>query len=383
MSVIMRNLNKIYGDGAHAVKDLNVQIREGEFFTLLGPSGCGKTTTLRMVAGLETPTSGEIHINGEEVTEVPPRKRNVAMVFQSYALYPHLSAYDNMALNLKVHRVPKHEIEQRVETIAKMLGIQNLLEKKPKQLSGGERQRVALGRAIIRRPKVFLLDEPLSNLDLKLRETTRLELKRLHEDLRITTLYVTHDQGEAMVLSDRIAVMSDGTVQQVGAPEEVYHNPANVFVAKFVGSPTINLLRGFLTVSDTGPVFCLARSGDRTNRFGCYPLSEKLPDQALARAANREVLMGVRAEEFIVGKEEQPGLLRTEVDFVEHAGSVNYIVLKLAEDAEGEILFQGDRVIAAVPYHERPVQGQALWLGTERQVKPKLFAADNGHALLD
>lgn len=381
MSVILRNLNKIYEGGVHAVKNVNIEVQEGEFFTLLGPSGCGKSTTLRMVAGLETPTSGKIYIGGEEVTEVAARKRDVAMVFQSYALYPHMTAYDNLTLSLKVHRVPRREIEVRAAETAKMLGISQLLKKKPQHLSGGERQRVALGRAIIRRPKVFLLDEPLSNLDLKLREVMRLELKRMHEELKITTLYVSHDQGEAMVLSDKIAVMHSGVAEQIGTPEEIYHQPANIFVAKFVGTPTINLLRGCLIIEAGAPAFCLARWPDRADVLARYPLNGDTPESILARAADQEVILGVRAEEFVVRSEPQPGLLRTAVDFVEHAGSVNYAVLKLVDDAEGKALAHGDRLIAAVSYHERLEKGQPLWLDIAKQANTKLFAAGSGLAL--
>jgi multiple sugar transport system ATP-binding protein len=384
MSVILRSLSKVYEYGVHAVhavKNLNIEVQAGEFFTLLGPSGCGKTTTLRMVAGLETPTSGQIYLGGEEVTEVAPRKRDVAMVFQSYALYPHMTAYENLTLNLKVHHVPRREIEERAAVVAKMLGISHLLKKKPQQLSGGERQRVALGRAIIRRPKVFLLDEPLSNLDLKLRETMRLELKRLHEELKITTLYVSHDQGEAMVLSDKMAVMHDGVAEQIGTPEEIYHQPANIFVAKFVGSPTINLLRGFLIIEAGATTFCLARLADRADVLARYPLNGNTPEPTLARACDQEVILGVRAEEFVVHYEPRPGLLRTEVDFLEHAGSVNYAILKLVDDAEGKALANGDRLIAAVSYHERLVNGQPLWLGIGKQAKTKLFAAESGQTL--
>jgi multiple sugar transport system ATP-binding protein len=381
MSVVLRSLSKVYADRFHAVKNLNIEVQAGEFFTLLGPSGCGKTTTLRMVAGLETPTSGQIYLGGKEVTEVTPRKRDVAMVFQSYALYPHMTAYENLTLNLKVHHVPRREIEERAAAVAQMLGISDLLKKKPQQLSGGERQRVALGRAIIRRPKVFLLDEPLSNLDLKLRETMRLELKRLHEELKITTLYVSHDQGEAMVLSDKMAVMHAGVAEQIGTPEEIYHQPANIFVAKFVGSPTINLLRGFLTIEAGVPTFCPVRPADRADVLAKYPLNGSTPEPNLARASDQAVILGVRAEEFVVHYEPRPGLLRTEVDFLEHAGSVNYAILKLVDDAEGKALAHGDRLIAAVSYHQRLANGQPLWLDIGKQSKTKLFSAESGQTL--
>ena len=237
--VAMRSLNKNY-DEVHAVIDVNLDIRDQEFVVLVGPSGCGKTTTLRMVAGLETITSGDISIDEKVVNELPPMDRDIAMVFQNYALYPHMSVYDNMAFGLKMRKFEKSEIAKRVQDAADILGIQQLLKRKPRQLSGGQRQRVALGRAIVRHPQVFLFDEPLSNLDAKLRVQMRVELKKLHERLGTTAIYVTHDQVEAMTLGDRVVVMKDGLVQQVGDPMELYNAPANRFVAGFIGSPAMN-----------------------------------------------------------------------------------------------------------------------------------------------
>jgi len=246
--VSIRALNKKYDNGFHAVKDVNLEIRDKEFLVLVGPSGCGKTTTLRMVAGLEEITSGEIRIGKEVVNDLPPMDRNIAMVFQNYALYPHKTVFDNMAFGLQMRRYPKEEVKKRVHEAAEILGIQPLLERKPRQLSGGQRQRVAVGRAIVRHPEVFLFDEPLSNLDAKLRVQMRVELKRLHERLETTAIYVTHDQVEAMTLGDRVVVMKDGRVQQVGAPLELYGRPANRFVAGFIGSPAMN----FVDVSISG-----------------------------------------------------------------------------------------------------------------------------------
>ena len=237
--VAMRSLNKKY-DEVHAVIDVNLDIRDQEFVVLVGPSGCGKTTTLRMVAGLESITSGHISIDEKVVNELPPMDRDIAMVFQNYALYPHMSVYDNMAFGLKMRKFDKPEIAKRVQEAAEILGIQELLKRKPRQLSGGQRQRVALGRAIVRHPQVFLFDEPLSNLDAKLRVQMRVELKKLHERLGTTAIYVTHDQVEAMTLGDRVVVMRDGRVQQVGDPMELYNEPANRFVAGFIGSPAMN-----------------------------------------------------------------------------------------------------------------------------------------------
>src|SRR5205085_890894 len=246
----------------HAVKDVNLQVRDKEFMVFVGPSGCGKTTTLRMVAGLEAITSGDILIGDRIVNDLPPMDRDIAMVFQNYALYPHMSVYDNMAFGLKMRKFEKAEIEKRVREAADILGIGNLRARKPRQLSGGQRQRVALGRAIVRHPRVFLFDEPLSNLDAKLRVQMRVELKKLHLRLGTTAIYVTHDQVEAMTLGDRVVVMKDGWVQQVGEPLELYNNPTNRFVAGFLGSPAMNFVN--VTVAEdngalwvTNPVFRL------------------------------------------------------------------------------------------------------------------------------
>jgi len=239
--VLMKDLNKKY-DEVHAVKDVNLHIRDKEFVVLVGPSGCGKSTTLRMVAGLEEITAGEISIGDRIVNDLPPKDRDIAMVFQNYALYPHMTVYDNMAFGLKMRKFPKAEIIQRVQDAAEILGIQELLKRKPRQLSGGQRQRVAVGRAIVRHPQVFLFDEPLSNLDAKLRVQMRVELKRLHDRLETTVIYVTHDQVEAMTLGDRVVVMKDGWIQQVGEPLGLYGKPANKFVAGFIGSPAMNFM---------------------------------------------------------------------------------------------------------------------------------------------
>src|SRR5205807_436161 len=253
--VTMRSLNKMY-DEVHAVKNVNLDIRDKEFVVLVGPSGCGKTTTLRMVAGLESITSGQILIDETVVNELPPMDRDIAMVFQNYALYPHMSVYDNMAFGLKMRKFDKSEIQTRVHEAAEILGIQEYLRRKPRQLSGGQRQRVALGRAIVRHPRVFLFDEPLSNLDAKLRVQMRVELKKLHERLGTTAIYVTHDQVEAMTLGDRVVVMRDGWVQQVGDPMELYNEPANRFVAGFIGSPAMNFAHVRIT-GENGSIYAV------------------------------------------------------------------------------------------------------------------------------
>lgn len=240
-NVILKDIVKKFGD-VLAVNKVNLEIKDQEFVVLVGPSGCGKTTTLRMIAGLEEIDAGEIYIGDTLVNDVPPKDRDIAMVFQNYALYPHMDVYNNMAFGLKLRKFPKSDIDQRVKDAAEILGIQELLQRKPKQLSGGQRQRVAVGRAIVRHPKVFLFDEPLSNLDAKLRVQMRAELSKLHDRLKTTMIYVTHDQTEAMTMGDRIVVMRDGLVQQVGSPLELYNKPVNKFVAGFIGTPSMNFI---------------------------------------------------------------------------------------------------------------------------------------------
>jgi multiple sugar transport system ATP-binding protein len=242
--VVLEHVTKRFSEDVVALDDLSLEVGDGEFLILVGPSGCGKTTALRLVAGLEKPTAGTIRIGDRVVTEVSPRDRDIAMVFQNYALYPHMTVRRNLAFGLKERHTPKPEIERRVGEVSGILGLDDLMKRRPAQLSGGQRQRVAMGRALVREPKAFLLDEPLSNLDAKLRVQMRAELKRIHQRLGITTIYVTHDQVEAMTLGDRIVVMSNGCVQQIGRPQEVYGNPANLFVAGFIGSPPMNLVRG-------------------------------------------------------------------------------------------------------------------------------------------
>jgi multiple sugar transport system ATP-binding protein len=253
--IALSKVEKKYPSGFHAVKSLDLTINDGQFLVLLGPSGCGKSTTLRMIAGLEDVTDGTIAIGDQVVNDVHPKDRDIAMVFQNYALYPHMSVYDNMAFALKLRKMSREQIRSRVSSVAEMLGLTTLLDRKPAALSGGQRQRVAVGRAIVREPKAFLFDEPLSNLDAKLRTSTRAELKALHARLKTTTVYVTHDQEEAMTLGDRIAVMSGGVLQQDGAPMEVYREPVNRFVAGFIGTPQMNFLEGTLQSSGDGVMF--------------------------------------------------------------------------------------------------------------------------------
>jgi multiple sugar transport system ATP-binding protein len=311
--VLVRNLNKMYNE-VHVVKDVTLDIRDREFVVLVGPSGCGKTTTLRMVAGLESITSGEVLIGDTVVNELPPMDRDIAMVFQNYALYPHMSVYDNMAFGLKMRRFARSDIDQRVRDAAEILGIENLLQRKPRQLSGGQRQRVALGRAIVRHPQVFLFDEPLSNLDAKLRVQMRVELKKIHDRLGTTAIYVTHDQVEAMTLGDRVVVMKDGIVQQVGEPLDLYNAPANRFVAGFLGSPAMN----FATVT-------LVEEADGTHAVG-EGMRLALPSSLAARLKpylNQEVTLGVRPEDLrVVSGEAMDGLsFHAVVEVVERLGS--------------------------------------------------------------
>lgn len=343
-SVTLRELTKTFTDPqskkeVHAVKALNLEIRDGEFMVLVGPSGCGKTTTMRMVAGLEEVTEGEILIGDRVVNDVPPRDRNIAMVFQNYALYPHMSVYDNMAFGLRLRMLPglfqqlanpketadiKAEIDKRIQLAAERLGISQLLDRKPKALSGGQRQRVALGRAIVREPQVYLMDEPLSNLDAKLRVQTRAELIKLHRDLKTTTIYVTHDQIEAMTMGQRIAVMKDGLLQQCDTPLALYHNPVNMFVAGFLGTPSMNFIPEARVVKNGAKP--LIDTGD---------FQVHLPEDRAAKLApyvGREVVFGIRPQDIFDKSFAPSGLtdqsvIRMTVDVIEQMGAVSTVFL--------------------------------------------------------
>ena len=288
--VLLKDVKKIYDNGFVAVKDVTLDVMDKEFMVIVGPSGCGKTTTLRMIAGLEEITDGTIVIGDRVVNDIPPKDRNIAMVFQNYALYPHMTVFENMAFGLKLRKYPKDEIKKRVKEAAEMLDITNQLDKKPKALSGGQRQRVALGRAIVRNPAAFLFDEPLSNLDAKLRVTTRAELKTLHRRLDTTSIYVTHDQAEAMTLGDRICVMYNGVIQQVAPPMEVYDKPVNRFVAGFLGTPPMNFFEGRLQLKGGKPAFVLSDGTavvlKAANSFKLY--------------IDKEMVLGVRPEHLTV-----------------------------------------------------------------------------------
>lgn len=342
------NINKIYPNGVQAVFDFNLHIDDHEFIIFVGPSGCGKSTTLRMIAGLEDISSGDFFIDGERMNNVNPKDRGIAMVFQSYALYPHMTVYNNMAFGLQLRRIPRDEINERVAKAAKILGLEAFLNRFPRQLSGGQCQRVALGRAIVRNAKVFLLDEPLSNLDAKLRVTMRGELTKLHKSLDCTTIYVTHDQIEAMTMASRIVVMRDGRIQQVGTPKEIYETPANVFVGGFIGTPPMNFIHGML--KDNGTF--VSSKGNYTIR---------IPEDKLVAARekgyeNREVIFGIRPEDISDKKS----------DIEANPEAVVDITVEITEllGAETNIYtsVDGDAIIAAVTARDDLAPGQPLKL---------------------
>jgi multiple sugar transport system ATP-binding protein len=328
-SVTLQGVTKRFGEVV-AVSNLNIEVQDREFLVLVGPSGCGKSTTLRLIAGLEELTEGNIYIGDRLVNDVAPKDRDIAMVFQSYALYPHMSVYDNLAFGLRLRKTPKPEIERRVQEAAELLAIGELLDRKPKQLSGGQRQRVALGRAIVREPKCFLMDEPLSNLDAKLRVQTRAELIRLHERLQTTVIYVTHDQTEAMTMGSRIAVLRDGVLQQIGPPQEVYDNPVNMFVAGFIGSPAMN----FYDCKVTGTADAMV-----VELFGGTTKLNVPPDKraALASHIGEELIFGLRPEDlfdpsFAPSRATLDEVVEARVDVSEPLGSEVYLYLLSGDD---------------------------------------------------
>ncbi len=339
--VVLKNIKKVYDNTFIAVKDANLDIIDKEFMVIVGPSGCGKTTTLRMIAGLEDITEGTITIADRLINDVPPKDRDIAMVFQNYALYPHMTVYQNMAFGLKLRKTPKAEIKQRVEDAAKMLGIDKLLTRKPKALSGGQRQRVALGRAIVRKPAAFLFDEPLSNLDAKLRVTTRAELKALHHRLQTTSIYVTHDQAEAMTLGDRICVMYDGVIQQVAPPMDVYDKPVNKFVAGFLGTPPMNFFDGKVEVKDSKPVFVLANGT-------CVTLSGV--DNDMSSYAGQKMVLGIRPEHLSVDGDNADSI-PAKVDVVEPLGDRKDVYLTSSS---------GERFIANLDPHVKIAMDQNI-----------------------
>ncbi len=321
-SVILENVSKVYDNKVTAIKNANLKINDTEFVVLVGPSGCGKSTLLRMIAGLEDITSGKIYIGDRVVNDVSPKDRNIAMVFQNYALYPHMTVYENMAFGLKLRKFPKEEIEKRVHNAAELLGIKAFLNRKPKALSGGQRQRVAVGRAIVRQPQVFLFDEPLSNLDAKLRVQMRIEINKLHKRLRTTMIYVTHDQVEAMTMGDRIVVLKDGIIQQVASPLELYNRPVNLFVAGFIGSPAMNFMRG-----------ALQRNGSLKFKTADFEIALTAEHEAQLKSFSRsEVILGIRPEHFEIFKPElHQGMptLKADIEVIEPMGAETYAYLKI------------------------------------------------------
>jgi len=340
--VVLKNVTKVYEGGQVAAKDINIEVKDKEFVVLVGPSGCGKSTTLRMIAGLEEITEGELFIDGKKVNDVSPKDRDIAMVFQNYALYPHMSVYENMAFGLKLRKFDKVEIKERVNEAAKILGLEDYLDRKPKALSGGQRQRVAVGRAIVRKPKVFLFDEPLSNLDAKLRVQMRTEISKLHQTLGATMIYVTHDQTEAMTMGDRIVIMKDGIVNQVDTPLKLYNKPVNRFVAGFIGSPSMNFIKGRI---ENGSTLSFKSSGSELN----IELTGTKSD-VIRRYINKEVWLGIRPEDIY----DQTAAGRNDT-------AMREVVLDVVEPMGNEIFlyFQLDneQFVARIPAREEPPAG--------------------------
>lgn len=314
-NISLKNIKKIYPGNVVAVQEFNLEIEDKEFIILVGPSGCGKSTTLRMIAGLEDISEGELYIGDKLVNDVAPKDRDIAMVFQNYALYPHMTVFDNMAFGLTLRKVPKAQIRQQVEEAAKILDIEHLLDRKPKALSGGQRQRVALGRAMVRNPAVFLLDEPLSNLDAKLRNQMRTEISKLHKRLGTTFVYVTHDQTEAMTMGDRIVVMKDGFIQQIDTPQNLYNKPCNLFVAGFIGTPQMNFINGTIVKTENG--YAAEFAGRRVS----LPESKS---ENLSAFAGKEVVLGIRPEDISVGNEGSDAI-ELQVDLAELMGAEMYL----------------------------------------------------------
>lgn len=343
--IILKEINKTYPGGVVAVSDFNLEIEDKEFMVLVGPSGCGKSTVLRMIAGLEEITSGDLYMDGNSINVVAPKDRDIAMVFQNYALYPHMTVYKNLAYALSLRKVPKDAIEKKVLETAKLLEIEELLDRKPKALSGGQRQRVALGRAMVRDPQAFLLDEPLSNLDAKLRASTRTEITKLHKELGTTFVYVTHDQTEAMTMADRIVVMKDGKIHQIGKPQELYEYPSNIFVAGFIGSPQMNFIDAVIEKNDTG---YYARV-DNTK----FPLlKEKFGEQNLEEYVGKKVVMGIRSEDVLEVKDTniRSDVLDTKVEVYEHMGAEIYVYID----------YKGQKIIARFNSDSSPSMDENL-----------------------
>ena len=389
-AIDIKSAGKIYPNGTRALEDVNITINDGEFVVLVGPSGCGKTTLLRMVAGLEDITEGEISIGDKTVNDVAPKDRDIAMVFQNYALYPHMSVFDNMAFSLKLRKLPKDEIDQKVKDAAKTLEISELLDRKPKALSGGQRQRVAMGRAIVRNPQAFLMDEPLSNLDAKLRVQMRAELGQLHTQLQTTTLYVTHDQVEAMTMGDRVAVIRKGELQQIDTPREIYLNPRNIFVAGFIGSPSMNFVYANVDVNKSS--IKLNFGNDQIDYKG-----DKL--EKLKTFENKEIVMGIRPEAFEDGNyantSEYSESIKVSVSLLEQLGSDSYIhfykdikpvqteaIEEILADEGEDISVLGDntKFIARINPNSTVVEGKEIELKIDPS-KLHFFDPETGDAI--
>lgn len=341
--VVLKNVCKVYGDNNPAVNDVSLEIKDKEFVVLVGPSGCGKSTTLRMIAGLEEITSGELYIDGKLVNNVSPKDRDIAMVFQNYALYPHMTVYENMAFGLKLRKYSKQEIKERVDEAAKILELEPYLDRKPKALSGGQRQRVAVGRAIVRKPKVFLFDEPLSNLDAKLRVQMRTEISKLHKSLDATMIYVTHDQTEAMTMGDKIVIMKDGIINQVDSPLNLYNYPVNKFVAGFIGSPAMNFMEGKIEKSDNIFIFNIAEKYN-------FEIPGKY-NKIIEKHAGKKVWAGIRPEDIYDGESTDEKFkhfkIKTELDVVEPMGNEIFLYFNI----------ENTQITARIPAKELPKQG--------------------------
>lgn len=349
-SVRLENVKKVYEGGVVAVHEMNLEVKDKEFVVLVGPSGCGKSTTLRMVAGLEEISEGQLFINDQVMNEVPPKDRDIAMVFQNYALYPHMSVYENMAFGLKLRKFPKQEIDERVREAAAILGIESYLDRKPKALSGGQRQRVAVGRAIVRKPKVFLFDEPLSNLDAKLRVQMRTEISKLHQRLGATMIYVTHDQTEAMTMGDKIVLMKDGYVQQIDSPLEIYNKPVNKFVAGFIGSPAMNFMEG--TIEKNKAFSFVEKDGTLQ-----LPLSKK-DESRLKAYVGKGITLGLRPEHILDAGQASAASAKTKakvtVEVVEPMGNEIYVYFSTQKN--------GTQYVARINTTKEPAVGKPLEL---------------------
>ena len=396
--ITLENLTKVYPDGTRAVKALDLEVGDGEFVVFVGPSGCGKTTALRMVAGLEPITEGYVKIGGQVVNNLPPKNRDIAMVFQNYALYPHMTAYKNMAFGLKLRRLDRGEIDRRVRDAARVLGLEDVLRKRPRTLSGGQRQRVAMGRAIVREPRAFLMDEPLSNLDAKLRVEMRAEIARIQRDLAVTTIYVTHDQVEAMTLGDRVAVMRDGVLQQFEIPQVLYDRPENLFVAEFIGSPAMNLVGADVAQSD----------GRLTVEFGDHrlPVSDELLSSrpALKSFAGKPLILGIRPEDLedasLVEGDAGGRTLPAVIDIREDMGSEVFVHFgtggrpvrgadvaaavgkEAIEATQVHTKEKGSLFVARLDRHTRAKEGEKIELAVDTE-RLHFFDPDTGRGIYD